>query len=69
MRLLFAGVATATLVLFGPVTQAQEITIRLANAASPPHPFYKAGEMWKNEVEKRSNGRVKVTYLHSRQLG
>lgn len=69
MKLLFASVTTATLMLFGSVAHSQEFTIRLANAASPPHPFYKAGEMWKNEVEKRSNGRVKVLYLHSRQLG
>lgn len=48
---------------------AQEFKILLGTAASPPHPFYEAGRMWKEEVEKRSNGRVAVQYLHSRQLG
>ena len=31
--------------------------------------FYEAGRMWKEEVEKRSKGRVGIRYLHSRQLG
>lgn len=48
---------------------AQEFKILLGTAASPPHPFYEAGRMWKEEVEKRSDGRVSVQYLHSRQLG
>lgn len=59
----------STLLLQAAGAQAQEITIVLGNAASPPHPFYQAGRMWQEEVEKRTGGKVKVNYLHSRQLG
>jgi tripartite ATP-independent transporter DctP family solute receptor len=69
MRISWAVLCAAAAVLVSVSARSQEITIRLGNAASPPHPFYKAGEMWKDEVEKRSGGRVKVQYLHSRALG
>lgn len=59
---------TAMTVIAWPAL-AQEFKILLGTAASPPHPFYQAGLMWKEEVEKRSDGRVQVQYLHSRQLG
>jgi tripartite ATP-independent transporter DctP family solute receptor len=55
--------------VMAPTAWAQEFRVVLGTAASPPHPFYEAGRMWKEEVEKRSNGRVEVQYLHSRQLG
>jgi tripartite ATP-independent transporter DctP family solute receptor len=64
---LFAAAAALTMTL--PAAWAQEYKILLGTAASPPHPFYEAGRMWKEEVEKRSEGRVAVQYLHSRQLG
>ena len=54
---------------FGSTANAQEIKIILGNAASPPHPFFQAGQMWKEEVEKLTNGKVQIEYLHSRQLG
>jgi len=57
------------LMVISPNSYAQEIKIRLASGASPPNPFYKIGKMWKDEVEKRSGGRVQVQYLHSRALG
>lgn len=70
MKLVAAALATATLLALGTGAHAQQtITIRLANAACDPHPFYKAGEAWKEEVEKRSKGRVKVQYLGCRALG
>lgn len=65
-RLVFAAAMTAVM---APTAWAQEFRVVLGTAASPPHPFYEAGRMWKEEVEKRSNGRVEVQYLHSRQLG
>lgn len=64
---LFVGTAFTALTI--PSAWTQEFKILLGTAASPPHPFYEAGRMWKEEVEKRSNGRVAVQYLHSRQLG
>lgn len=69
MKGLWLALAVGTALLANGSAHSQQITIRLANAASPPHPFYKAGEMWKDEVEKRSGGRVKIQYLHSRALG
>lgn len=67
---LAAALATAAaLTIAAPGSDAQEFKIILANAASPPHPFVQAGQMWKDEVERRSGGRVEVQYLHSRQLG
>lgn len=67
---LAAALATAAaLAIAAPGADAQEFKIILANAASPPHPFVQAGQMWKDEVERRSGGRVAVQYLHSRQLG
>ena len=69
MKSAWIALAAGVALLVSSSAQSQEITIRLANAASPPHPFYKAGEMWKEEVEKRSGGRIKVQYLHSRALG
>lgn len=69
-KLLPAVLAAAGLALMGSGAGAQEkIKIVLGNAASPPHPFYKAGLMWKEEVERLTDGRVEVDYLHSRQLG
>ncbi|HSF03690.1 MAG TPA: hypothetical protein VLA62_11800, partial [Solirubrobacterales bacterium] len=67
VKLLSAAVAAA-LALVALDAEAQQIKIRLANAASPPHPFYKAGEMFKEGVEKGTGGKVEVQYLHSRQL-
>lgn len=69
MKLVPALVAACLMVLVGTDAHSQKITIRLGNGASPPNPFYKLGEMWKAEVEKRTNGRVEVQHLHSRQLG
>jgi tripartite ATP-independent transporter DctP family solute receptor len=70
IKLLSALVLVAGLVLPAAGAAAQDkIKIILGNAASPPHPFYQAGLMWKEEVERLTDGRVEVDYLHSRQLG
>lgn len=69
-RTLSALILSATVAIIAAAPAwAQEFKILLGTAASPPHPFYEAGRMWKEEVEKRSNGRVAIQYLHSRQLG
>lgn len=69
-RTLSALLVSATVATFAAAPAwAQEFKILLGTAASPPHPFYEAGRMWKEEVEKRTNGRVAIQYLHSRQLG
>lgn len=69
MRVLLGVLAALALMFVSPDAHSQQIKIRLANAASPPHPFYKAGEMFKEGVEKGTGGKVEVQYLHSRQLG
>lgn len=68
-RYLSMVLIAAAAVLIGAPAQAEKIRFILGTAASPPHPFYQAGQMWKEEVEKRSDGRVEIQYLHSRQLG
>jgi tripartite ATP-independent transporter DctP family solute receptor len=65
-KLIFSAAAFA-LAVSG--VSAQEVKVILGTAASPPHPFYQAGRMWKEEVEKRTGGKVAIQYLHSRQLG
>lgn len=62
-------IAFVALALASPLASAQTIRIRLANAANPPHPHVKAGEMWKALVEKKTGGKVEVQFFHSRQLG
>lgn len=69
MRFRYAIAAGVALSLVSTVGLAQTIKIRLANAANPPHPHQKAGEMWKALVEKKTGGKVEVQYFHSRQLG
>ncbi len=41
-------------------TRADSMTLRYANFFPPVHPISKLGEEWGKEVEKRTNGKVKV---------
>ena len=68
-RYLSVALAAAAALLVAAPAQAEKIRFILGTAASPPHPFYQAGLMWKEEVEAKSDGRVEIQYMHSRQLG
>jgi len=60
--LIFALVFAATINLPAGVTQAQASTALTYSIFFPPtHGQAKAGQEWAKEVEKRSNGRVKIT--------
>ena len=44
-------------------------TLRLATVVSPPHPWHEAANFLKEELEKRTNGAVKVRIFGGSQLG
>jgi len=74
MRRRYVGIILAALVLLffcatGP-SSAQEKTIKLrySNFFPPVHPISKLAEEWCKEVEKRTNGRVKVSYFPGNTL-
>jgi TRAP-type C4-dicarboxylate transport system substrate-binding protein len=67
------GIFAAMLFLFfcttGPVfAQQKEIKLRYSNFFPPVHPISKLAEEWCKEVEKRTNGRVKVSYFPGNTL-
>jgi tripartite ATP-independent transporter DctP family solute receptor len=43
--------------------------MRIATVVSPPHPWVNAAEFFVKEVDKRTNGKVKITVHHSASLG
>jgi TRAP-type C4-dicarboxylate transport system substrate-binding protein len=66
-RLVFCGVLVLAFVLvvpFVPASNAQQkvITLRYSNYHAGANPNSKISEDWAREVEKRTNGRVKITY-------
>lgn len=63
-----ALVAGAALAVAG-TANAAEITFKVAHGASDKHPFHKLVEMYKEAVEKKTNGRVEVQLFPNRQLG
>lgn len=48
--------------------QQKEIKLRYSNFFPPVHPISKLAEEWCKEVEKRTNGRVKVSYFPGNTL-
>ena len=48
--------------------QEKTVTLRYANFFPPVHPISLLSEEWGKEVEKRTNGRVKITYFHGGSL-
>lgn len=51
------------------VTSDEQFELRLATVVNPPHPWVDAGEFFAEEVEKRTDGNVKVSVHHSATLG
>src|SRR5699024_10870138 len=47
----------------------EEFELRLATVVNPPHPWVDMGEFFAEEVEKRTDGNVKVSVHHSATLG
>jgi tripartite ATP-independent transporter DctP family solute receptor len=50
-------------------SEAQKIKIRLGHAASSKHPFHDGTKMFKDGVEKRTQGQVEISLFGDRQLG
>ena len=68
MRLLALAAAAAALTI-GAGAHAETIKVKLAHAASSSHPFNKLCEMFRDDVAKRTGGRVEVQIFGDRQLG
>lgn len=51
------------------VTSDEEFELRLATVVNPPHPWVDMGEFFAEEVEKRTDGNVKVSVHDSATLG
>ncbi|SDL29619.1 TRAP transporter substrate-binding protein [Natronincola ferrireducens] len=47
----------------------KEYSLRLATVVNPPHPWVEMAEYFAEELEKRTDGKVKVTVYPSAQLG
>jgi tripartite ATP-independent transporter DctP family solute receptor len=65
------GLGVAALGLAAPqVVRAQSaIRLKLAHAAAEVHPGHIAATTFKEEIEKRSNGRIRIQIFGNRQLG
>jgi tripartite ATP-independent transporter DctP family solute receptor len=68
MRFLALVAVVAALLAAAPV-QAETITVKLAHAASSSHPFNKLCEMFRDDVAKRTGGKVEVQIFGDRELG
>ena len=67
---LFFAIVLGVIVFIPLVSRAQQkvITLNYANIWPAPHKNSVNAEMWGKEVEKRTNGRVKVTVFHAGTL-
>lgn len=61
--------ALGTVLAFGSGAGAADIQLKLAHGASDKHPFHKLAELYKEAVEKKTNGKVEVQLFPNRQLG
>ena len=68
-RILATALVAATASLLAASAIAQTINIKLAHGSPRGHPNYTHAEMLAAEIEKVTNGRVKVTVFGDRQLG
>jgi TRAP-type transport system periplasmic protein len=68
-RLIVTAVAAAFAQAMAFAAVAQTINIRLAHGSPRGHPNYTHAEMLAQEIERVTNGRVKVTVFGDRQLG
>ncbi len=64
------GIISAAFLCVSFPLHAQEKTVKLrySNFFPPAHPISKLSEEWCKEVEKRTNGRVKITYFPGNTL-
>lgn len=53
----------------GAQAEDKEYSLRLSTVVNPPHPWIEMAEFFAEEVEKRTDGKVKVTVYPSAQLG
>jgi TRAP-type C4-dicarboxylate transport system substrate-binding protein len=65
-----SGMVMCAFLLTSAPLQAQEkvVKLRYSNFFPPVHPISKLSEEWCREVEKRTNGRVKITYFPGNTL-
>ena len=66
---MLVGLVVLSLVGLASVAAAQSYTIKVGIGHPPGQSFVVASEKFKEMVEKRSNGRLKVEIFHSSQLG
>ena len=66
---LMVALTVICLVSFTSAPTAQTYTAKMGIGHPPGHSFVVASEKFKEMVEKRSNGRIKVEIFHSSQLG
>lgn len=59
---LFLGMFLAALCVFSPNVSAQTIALKYSNFFPAPHANSVIADQWCKEVEKRTNGRIKITY-------
>ena len=62
-------IALAMLFCFGAIAQAAEFDLSIAHIVAEDNSWHKASVFFKEEVEKRSNGRIGVTIYPNSQLG
>ena len=62
-------IALALLLCLGSVAQAAEFDLSIAHIVAEDNSWHKASVFFKEEVEKRSNGRIGVTIYPNSQLG
>ena len=68
-RLLVTGLVAAAASCVAFAAMAQTINLRLAHGSPRGHPNYAHAEMLAQDIEKATNGRVKITVFGDRQLG
>ena len=67
---LFTAIMAATaLTLSSGMAMAKTYTVRIATYAAPDHPVSKSVEYFKENIEKASNGQIKVQHFPNNQLG
>lgn len=62
-KVLWGAVGLVFLFSFAPVTHGKAVSLNYANFFPPTHIQAKLGESWIKEIEKRTGGKVKITYF------
>ena len=69
LSLFAAALAATTLALGSSSAMAKTYTIRIATYAGPDHPVSRSVEYFKENIEKASDGQIKVQHFPNNQLG